>query len=73
MNEKHSLLIIGLHLIHHLTSWAFNLDSERFDLTTFRTLSRYVNAIEGKFEEFLLTLLTDSENAFNDFSSAVNG
>ena len=40
---------------------------------TFRTLSRSVNAIEGKVERFLLTLLTDSENAFNDFSSAVNG
>ena len=48
-----------------------NLNSQRFDLTTFQTLSRSVNAIEGKFEQFLLTLLTDSENAFNDFSNAV--
>ena len=50
-----------------------NLNSQRFDLTTFLTLSRSVNATEGKFEWFLLTLLTDSENAFNDFSNAVNG
>ena len=31
--------------------------------------SRSVNANE----QFLLTLLTDSENAFNNFSNAVNG
>ena len=36
-------------------------------------LSRPVNAVEGKFELFLLMLLMDSENAFNDFSNAVNG
>ena len=48
-----------------------NLNSQRFDLTTFQMLSRSVNAIERKFEQFLLTLLTDSENAFNDFSNAV--
>ena len=34
-----------------------NLNSQRFDLTTFWTLLRSVNAIEGKFERFLLTQL----------------
>ena len=72
MNEKHSLLITVLLLIHRLTSSAFNLHSECFDLTTFQTLSRSCNAIEGKFERFLLTLLMDGENAFNDFSNAIN-
>ena len=67
MNEKQSLLpIVFIRLIQHLTSWTLNLNSQRFDLTTFRTLSRSVNAIEGKFEQFLLTLLMDSENAFNN-------
>ena len=46
-----------------------NLNSQRFDFTTFQRFSRSVNAIEGKFEQ----LLMDSENAFNDFSNAVNG
>ena len=50
-----------------------NLSSQRFDLTTFRMPSRSVNASKGKFERFLLTLLTDSGNTFNDFSNAVNG
>ena len=36
-------------------------------------LSRSFNIIEGKFERFFLTLLTDCENVFNDFSNAVNG
>ena len=62
-----------MFIIQHLTSWTLNLNSQCFNLTTFRTLSRSVNAIEGKFERFWLTLLMDSENAFNDFSNAVNG
>ena len=36
-------------------------------------LSTSFNAIEGKFERFFLTLLTDGENVFNDFSNAING
>ena len=51
----------------------FNLNSQRFDLTTFQTLSRSFNAIEGKFERFFLMLLTDCESVFNDFSNAING
>ena len=51
----------------------FNLNSQRFDLTTFRMVSRSFNAIEGKFERFFLTLLTDGENVFNDFSNTING
>ena len=50
-----------------------NLNCQCFDLTTFRTLSRSFNAIEGKFERFFLTLLTDGENVFNDFSNAIDG
>ena len=51
----------------------FNLNSQRFDLTTIRTLSRSFNTIEGKFERFFLTLLTDGESVFNVFSNAING
>ena len=72
MNEKQSLLtIVFIRLIQHLTSWTLNLNSQHFDLTTFRMLSRSANAIEGKFERFLLTLLMESENALNNFSNAV--
>jgi len=70
---KNSLLTIVLDLIQHLTSWVFNLNSQRFNLMTFRTLSRSFNATEGKFERFLLTLLMDGENAFYNFSNAING
>jgi len=31
-----------------------------------------LNTIKGKFERFLPTLLTDGENASNDFSNTVN-
>ena len=61
MNKKQSL-----HVTYNcfytfnstLDQLNINLNSQRFDLTTFRTPSRSVNTSEGKFEQFLLTLLT---------------
>ena len=73
MNKKQSLLNCFYTFNSTLDQLKVYLNSQRFDLTTFRTLSRSVNVTEGKFEWFLLRLLTDSENAFNDFSNAVNG
>ena len=52
MNEKQILLtIVFIRLIQRLTSWTSNLNSQHFDLTTFR-FNDFLNASKGNLNGF---------------------